>query len=116
MSTAKFPDAGSHFAERRTVPRFAFDAHAEMSDPLVKLRALGRVTEISRGGCFVVAPDRPTVSSVIQLRIEKDSELLSTWARVIYDRPGSGAGFRFIATSPDQLKVLGAWLQRLDNS
>jgi len=111
---AHSPDAGSRFAHRRRFPRFAFDAQAEMSDPLIQLRVLGRVTEISVGGCFVAAPDPPAVSSVVQLVLEHNDESFSTWARVLYDRSGSGVGLRFIAIAPDQAKILATWLRALE--
>ena len=85
-----------------------------MLDTLIKLRALGRVTEISLGGCFVAAPDPPAVSSVVQLGLEHNGESFTTWARVIYDRSVSGVGLRFIALAPDQEKILATWLHTLE--
>jgi len=95
------PDAGSRFATRRRFPRFALDRPAELVEPIEKLRFLGRATEISEGGCFIEVSNAPNVNLTTQLRIEKGVESFNTWARVLYSRPRSGVGLKFIATEPD---------------
>jgi len=108
------PDAGSRFAHRRRFPRFTLDAHAETIEPIEKLRFLGRAIEISEGRCFIALSDAPPVNQIVQLRIEKGVETFGTWAKVIYNRPGSGIGLRFIATAHDEMTVLKTWLGRLE--
>ena len=39
-------DAGSRFAQRRSCPRFAFDAPIEIVNPITKIRTAGRVTNL----------------------------------------------------------------------
>lgn len=103
------PDAGSRFADRRAFPRFSFDAYAELTEPIAKLRRVGRVTEISQAGCFFELSDAPPANLIVELRVEKEGESFSTWARVMYTRP-SGVGIRFMDTTADQMEVLLAWL------
>lgn len=112
-SSGQSIDAGSRFANRRAFPRFAFDAHAELSDPIIKSSAIGRVVEISQGGCFVDVPDPNAISPIVQLRIENGGESFRSWARVLYSR-GSGVGIRFINMPPDQIEVLMKWLRVLE--
>ena len=112
----QIPDEGSRFADRRRFPRFAFGASAEIAEPIEKLRFLGRAIQISQGGCFVELSEAPTVNLTAQLRIDKGVESFGTWVRVIYNRPSSGVGLRFMATAPDEMKVLRAWLGRLERS
>src|SRR5215469_7058420 len=107
-------EAGSRFANRRRFPRFAFGASTEMVEPIKKLRFLGRAIEISEGGCFVELAEAPPLSLTAQLRIEKGVESFGSWARVIYNRPSSGVGLRFMATAQDEMTVLRAWLSRLE--
>lgn len=66
-------DAGSRFADRRAFPRFAFDAYAEMVEPIAKMRVIGHVIEISQGGCFIELSDTPAARIVVRLRIDKDT-------------------------------------------
>ena len=85
-----------------------------MVEPIDKLRFLGRAIEISEGGCFIELADAPPVNLTAQLRIEKGVESFGSWARVIYNRPSSGVGLRFMATAQDEMTVLRAWLSRLE--
>jgi hypothetical protein len=50
------PNAGSRFAERRSVPRFEFVAPVEITEPIKKTHISGGVTEISQRGCFAEVP------------------------------------------------------------
>lgn len=107
------PDAGSRFAERRSVPRFAFSAAVVLTDPFTKTDISGRITEISQKGCLAEVHNPLPPNSVVQLRVEPDERSFHTWARVIYDRPGFGLGLLFIGTAPDQSNLLASWLDEL---
>jgi hypothetical protein len=104
------PDAGSRFAERRSVPRFEFVAPVEITDPIKNTHIEGHVTEISQNGCFAEFSSLVTTNSIIRLRIQKGAGAFETWARVVYNRAGAGLGLLFIDTAPDQWKLLAAWL------
>lgn len=106
-------DAGSRFPERRSVPRFAFIASVEMTDPVTKTRIVGRATEIGQRGCFVEAENLLTIDSIIQMRIHKSGDVFESWARVVYTRSASGMGLQFIDTAPEQAKLLTGWLEGL---
>lgn len=110
----QIPDAGSRFADRRTVPRFAFDAPAELLEPIERAHIFGRVTEISQKGCFAEVPDPFAAGPVVRLKITNGAEIFTTWARELYHRSGSGVGLRFIDTAPDQTKIVMAWVHGLE--
>lgn len=110
FSTSSRPDAGSRFAERRSVPRFEFIAPVEIIDPVTKTHISGGVTQISERGCFVEIPNPLPVNSVIQLRIKRGDGLFETWGRVMHSRQGIGMGLFFIDTAPSQTKLLKTWL------
>jgi hypothetical protein len=112
-SRRQTPDAGSRFAERRLVPRFAFVAPIEMTDPVSKSHIVGRATEISQHGCFAEAENLLPVDCIVQLRIHSGGDVFETWARVVYHRSEIGIGLHFIDASPDQKELLTSWLEGL---
>ena len=112
-SEYKAPDAGSRFAQRRSVPRFTFDAPVEMTDPITKSHAIGRVSEISQRGCFIEAQNLLGVDSVVQLRIHNNGNVFETWARVVHSRPEIGMGLYFLDVVPNQSRLLAGWLEGL---
>ena len=68
------------------------------------------------GGCFIELSDTPPLNQIVQLRIERGVESFGTWAKVIYNRPSSGVGLRFIATAQDEMTALKTWLGRLERN
>ena len=100
----------SSFRERRSVPRFATEAPIELSDPTAKARILGRVTEISQGGCFAEIPNILKVNFVARLRVYGRGGAFRCWARVVHNSSQNGIGLHFIHPAPDQVKLLNGWL------
>jgi len=88
----RLASTGSRITGRRSVPRFIFNAPAEMVEPITKAHLTGRVTEISQWGCFAEVATPPAVSSVVQLRIEQDGQTFKTSARLHRDRGRSSEG------------------------
>jgi hypothetical protein len=105
-------DAGSRFAERRTTPRFRFNATMEVTDPVTKAHTSGRVTEIGQHGCFAEVENPPPVQSIVQVRIAKDKNEFKAWALVVYHR-ASGIGLHFLDTAEDQFELLTVWLENV---
>jgi PilZ domain len=107
--------AGSRFPERRECPRYAFDAPADLRDPVAKTRLAGRATSISKKGCFVQLPEPFAVESVVQLHIQKGDTAFETWAKVIQGHPPrtDGMALVFIGTAPQQEQLLEQWLAEL---
>ena len=103
----------SGIKERRSVPRFPLIATAEILESTSAMRLSGRISEISRKGCYVDVLNPLPSGTTIQLRVSRDSGSFATTARVIYVDPGMGMGIGFVDTAADQLTILDAWLAEL---
>ncbi len=114
VATARL-NAGERFPERRAAPRFDFDAHFEIVDPLEQTKIAGRVTVISQKGCFALTQEPFNQRGVVRTRIRKDDSVFETWAWATPSRPDSDTGvvLVFMDTPPEQSKVLEAWLSSL---
>ena len=111
QSSQKSPGkSASKVAERRTSPRHAFVATTEISDSAHSLRLSGRVTEISRQGCFVDVVHQMPVGTMLKLRITCDQGTFETRAKILYVQQGIGMGMTFVDTAEDQTKILEKWL------
>jgi hypothetical protein len=107
--------AGTRFPERRAAPRFAFDARVEMIDPVDQKHISGRVTVLSQKGCFARTQTPMAHRAVVQVQIQNDGAVFETWARATPNHPQMETGLVlvFMDTSPEQAKVLAAWLDAL---
>lgn len=99
--------------ERRTVPRYPLIATSEILESSSAMRLTGRISEISRKGCYVDVLNPLPVGTEIQLRISRDNGSFSTAAKVIYADQGMGMGVAFVNTAADQLQILDAWISEL---
>jgi hypothetical protein len=107
------PDAGSRFANRRSVPRYPMTAAVEVYEPISNTRFSAHVSEISRKGCFVKAPNPLAANAIFQLRIVYGSETVETWGRAAYAKPGEGMGVAFLDTEQKDITVLESWIAKL---
>ena len=114
MSVSGEPPASSgQYSERRTVPRFTLIAAAEMVEPTSGVHMSGRVSEISRKGCYVDLLNTLPTGTLIQLRVSRDQGAFACIGKIIYAQDGMGMGVAFIDLQPDQLKVLDSWLTEM---
>jgi hypothetical protein len=98
------------YAEKRVVPRFTFIATVDISDAESGIRLAGRISEISRRGCYIDVLNTLPKETPIQLRITRDSGTFVTPGSVIYVLERMGMGVAFLDTAPDQLSILDSWL------
>jgi PilZ domain len=101
------------FGQRRTVPRFSLIATAEVIEPGSDARMSGRISEISRKGCYLDILNTLPVDTVLQLRVTRDQGSFTTMARIIYVQEGIGMGLAFVDAAQDQLGILDSWLAEL---
>ncbi|MDE3111087.1 MAG: PilZ domain-containing protein [Acidobacteriota bacterium] len=101
------------FRERRSVPRFSLTAAAEIIEPRSGVRISGRISEISRKGCFLDILNPLPIGTRLRLTISRDQGTFSADAKIIYLQQGMGAGILFLDVAPGQMKVLEAWLAEL---
>lgn len=99
--------------ERRAVPRYSFIASAEILEPSSGVRIAGRISEISRKGCYVDLLNTLPTGTTIQVRIARDQGGFSSNGQIIYAQDGMGMGVAFVDTPADQLKILDSWLAEL---
>lgn len=104
---------GLPFGQRRTVPRYSLIATAEVIEPGSDARMSGRISEISRKGCYLDILNTLPMDSKLQLRITRDQGSFTTMARIIYVQEGIGMGLAFVDPAQDQLRILDSWLAEL---
>jgi hypothetical protein len=106
-------NAQSAFAEQRKVPRFTFIAAVELTEPLSGVRISGRISEISRKGCFVDILNTLPVDTFVQVRIVRDQGTFTTPGKIVYAQEPMGMGIAFIDPPTDQQETLDKWVAEL---
>lgn len=107
------PNSPSQHSERRSVPRFNLIAAAEITEPASGVHISGRISEISRRGCYLDVLNTLPVGTRLHLTISRDQGTFATDAKIIYAQDGMGMGILFLDVPPDQLKALDGWLAEL---
>ena len=103
-------EAGSRFAERRSVPRYAYATSVLIIEPLTQTRLPAQTSEISAKGCCIDKFDELPKNTVIQILIHRDS---GTFERVAYVKPGIGTGIAFFDTLPAQQRTIDGWIAEI---
>jgi hypothetical protein len=101
------------FGQRRTVPRYSLIATAEVIESATDARMSGRLSEISRKGCYVDLLNTLPVDTGVRLRITRDRGSFTSMGRIIYVQEGIGMGVAFVDPPQDQLRILDSWLAEL---
>jgi PilZ domain len=112
-SFAAPPNSSPQYRERRSVPRFNLIATAEITEPASGVRISGRISEISRKGCYLDVLNTLPVGTQLRLTISRDQGSFTTDAKIIYAQDGMGMGIFFLDVPADQLKILDSWLAEL---
>jgi hypothetical protein len=98
---------------RRSEPRYSLVATAEIVDPASETRISGRLSEISRAGCYIDLLNTLPKDTLVQIRISRDQGVFESLARIVYAQEGIGMGVAFVNPSPEQQKILDAWIAEL---
>lgn len=101
---------GTTYPEKRAVPRYTFIASVTFTEDATKTKMAGRISEISRKGCYVDILNTLPVGTMLSLVITRDQGAFSTPGKIIYFQESMGMGVAFVDTPPDQLKILDGWL------
>lgn len=96
--------------ERRSVPRYSLIATAEVVEPTSDVRISGRISEISRKGCYVDVLNTLPRGTSIEVRISRDQGTFMASGKIIYVQEGMGMGVLFLDIANDQEKLLDSWL------
>ena len=105
--------SGPPYRDKREVPRYSFIAEVTVTELASDARISGRISEISRKGCYVDVLNTLPEGTPIHLRISRDQGGFESDGKIIYAQPGMGMGVAFANTPADQLKLLDAWLGEL---
>ena len=92
------------------VPRYSMLAIAELADNEGTVCIVGRMTEVSKNGCYVNTPSTLSVNSVLKVVISRDEETFLTNGKVIYVHEGIGMGILFVDPAAEQRDILNSWL------
>ena len=107
------PTVTGPYSEKRTSPRFTFIATAEVIEPVSDTHLAGRVSEISKRGCYVDLLNTLPTDTPVRVRITTDSGSFECKGKVIYVQDRVGIGIAFEEPAADQLRTLDAWLTLL---
>ena len=113
LSKASIVPNASEPAEKRRHPRFSFSTGGEAFDPQANVQVTGRLSDISRSGCYMDTISPFAVNAVVILTVTHEGRTFKTKAKVVYSLNGMGMGMAFATTEPDQARVLDAWLAEL---
>jgi hypothetical protein len=113
LSKASIVPAASEPAEKRRHPRFPFSSGGEAFDLQANVHVTGRLSDISRSGCYMDTISPFAVNAAIILTVTHEGRTFKTKAKVVYSLNGMGMGMMFTATEPDQARVLDGWLAEL---
>jgi hypothetical protein len=106
-------DLGQSQRVQRTVPHYSVLAIAELVETASTICIVGRMTQVSRKGCYVSIPSAsstPPVDTFVSVVISRDGKTFITNGKIIYAHERIGVGIAFVDPSEEQLKVLDSWL------
>jgi hypothetical protein len=101
------------YNQQRKIPRYTFIATTELTDEASAASLAGRITEISRAGCYVDILNTLPVGTQLKVQIVRDSGTFMARGKIIYVHEQMGMGVAFVDPPSDQLKVLDLWLAEL---
>ena len=102
--------------ERRKAPRYGLMAIAELADPEDAKLVSGKVTQISRRGCYVETPKTFPVGTSLKVIISRDQRTFVARANIIHVQEQMGMGLAFLDPLEDQLRILNSWLVEFPTS
>jgi PilZ domain-containing protein len=101
---------GTAYASPRTVRRYSFVAVADVTEPNTQSCLHGRISELSRKGCYVDTLNPLPLGTQLKIVVTRDEGTFSASGKVIYVQETFGMGVAFLDVDAEQLKILDAWL------
>jgi len=92
------------------VPRYNFVAVADVIDHSTQTCLHGRISELSRKGCYVDTLNPLPLGTQLKVVISRDQGTFAATGKVIYVQETFGMGVAFVDTPADQLNILDSWL------
>jgi hypothetical protein len=81
-----------------------------LADIEAHTQIVGRLSDISREGCYVDTICPFAANAPVALKIFRGDQSFKTEAKVVYSQVGMGMGLLFTRTEPEQLRLLLTWL------
>jgi PilZ domain len=103
-------EAGSRFAQKRSVPRYPFAARAVIIEPLTRAEQSTRTSDIGLNGCYLESVDQFPPNTIVRLRIEQGEQIVETWGRVAHVQEGLGTGIAFFECSAEERLAIQGWI------
>src|ERR1700722_17231629 len=83
------------FVEMRSCTRYPFSSGVEAFDIQANTRVMGRLSDISKNGCYMDTICPFAEKADVSLTITKDEQSFTTQAKVVYSQMGMGMGLLF---------------------
>jgi PilZ domain len=99
--------------DRRKAPRYGLVAIADLTDSEDGKLLSGKITQISRSGCYVDSPKTVPVGTSLKVIISRDQRTFVAKANVIHVQEQMGMGIAFLDAAKDQVEILNSWLDEL---
>ena len=100
--------------ERRTEPRFPFTATAEIFEINTQTRVMGRIADLSAGGCYIDTIAPLAAGAVVRVSLKRDADEFVARAIVRYALASMGMGLTFTVIKPEHQSVLQKWMSELN--
>jgi PilZ domain-containing protein len=97
-------------ADRRSHPRYAFTAAAEVIAAERSAEIRTRVRDLSQQGCYVDTDSPLPLGTATDVLITKGATSFAARARVVYNQPGKGMGLMFTAVEFEHVQTLNMWI------
>ncbi len=112
--TPSNPTGGSGpYPNKREVPRFSLIATVVLREPDSDTKISGRISELSRKGCYVDTLITLPEGTPLEVRISRDQGVFEAMGKIVYVQTGMGMGVAFLEVAAEQLKILDTWLTEL---
>lgn len=97
-------------SDRRGHRRHEISAQVDVTDAESGIRIQPRLGALNHGGCYLQTENPLQVGATVAITITRGSHSFQSRATVVYHNPQEGMGVTFFDTDPEQLSVLGGWL------
>jgi hypothetical protein len=99
-------------AERRTSPRYRLSSPpaVELFDAESGTQYAARLSDLSRGGCYLETDCALPLETDVTLTLKKDGDEVGAHARIVRAFPNKGLGLAFTSMDGDGFRILDAWL------
>jgi hypothetical protein len=102
--------------ERRHYPRYSFTATVQAVDTVQRCVLNARISDLSRGGCYIDSFSPFPLKTAVKLRITCEKRAFEAHAKVVFSRTGMGMGLAFTSMEAEQQRVLDQWIGELSGT